>query len=195
MQIFDAPAPSSLSASAHNPSTSPPENGDDAFNSDAANQELELLGDRRADLAHAPFTHFFHEFDPAEFHADADAHDIGARIEAIAAKHLAQCRDTLGLPAPSSMLSSTPRSAEGKTGAAGDRASMDALRIPHNTVMTTRWLMTIPRRVATVDKALSPVSAAGMVGNIWLGSETQLKRWQELGLRNVLAGVGAERTV
>lgn len=59
---------------------------------------------------------------------------------------------------------------------------------PHNVVLTTRWLMVIPRRKATFHGASA--NAAGMMGMIWVTSDHELQCWKDQGLSNVLGELG-----
>lgn len=62
--------------------------------------------------------------------------------------------------------------------------------VPHNIVLTKRWLMTIPRRGAGVGQATA--NAAGMIGLVWVSEQSIIDLWKELGLTKVLATLGVE---
>lgn len=64
--------------------------------------------------------------------------------------------------------------------------------IPHNVVMTTDWMILIPRRKAKIGRAA--VNAAGMMGLVWVEDDDQLKEWKERGPAAVLSEVGVPRS-
>lgn len=62
--------------------------------------------------------------------------------------------------------------------------------VPHNIVLTKRWLITIPRRGAGVGRATA--NAAGMIGLVWVSEQSIIELWKELGPTKVLATLGAK---
>lgn len=59
---------------------------------------------------------------------------------------------------------------------------------PHNMLLTTNWLMVIPRRRAWISEVAA--NAAAMIGMAWCKSEEQYQGWQRRGIGNVLRGMG-----
>ena len=59
---------------------------------------------------------------------------------------------------------------------------------PHNMILTSQWMMVIPRRKAWIDEIAA--NAAAMVGMVWCNSEAQFEGWVQRGIRNVLAEMG-----
>ncbi|KAJ5232059.1 hypothetical protein N7468_005015 [Penicillium chermesinum] len=66
--------------------------------------------------------------------------------------------------------------------------AVEEQEIPHNFVLTKRWMMVIPRR-AKVSHGLT-ANSAGMLGSMYIISQEQLDAWKEAGPTNVLAGLG-----
>lgn len=60
--------------------------------------------------------------------------------------------------------------------------------IPHNIVLTKRWLITIPRRAAGNGSATA--NAAGFMGLVWVPDEAVVDRWKRLGPTQNLAELG-----
>ena len=61
--------------------------------------------------------------------------------------------------------------------------------VPHNVVLTTEWLITVPRRAASTNEG-HIVNAAGMLGLVWCGNKDQLDGWRERGPTDVLRVLG-----
>ena len=58
----------------------------------------------------------------------------------------------------------------------------------HNVVLTKEWMLLIPRRSNNFNGVTA--NSAGMVGSVWLSSESQLEQWKALGLANVVSQLG-----
>lgn len=67
----------------------------------------------------------------------------------------------------------------------------DEEQVPHNFILTKRWMMIIPRR-AKVSFELT-ANSAGMLGSMYIASQEQLDAWKEAGPANVVAGLGIAR--
>lgn len=65
------------------------------------------------------------------------------------------------------------------------------VEIPHNVILTTEWMMLIPRRKVEIGRA--SVAAAAMLGLVWVMDEEQLGEWIRLGPSNVLSQLGIPR--
>lgn len=63
---------------------------------------------------------------------------------------------------------------------------------PHNLVLTKRWMVMIPRREKVYEGLTA--NAPGMVGSVYVQSESDLDKWKQAGPANVLAGLGIPRT-
>lgn len=68
-------------------------------------------------------------------------------------------------------------------------------QVAHNVIMTTDWLMTIPRRLTTIEGYLHRhnVGAQGMLGLVWVTTDEQLEGWRAFGLTNVLRKLGVPK--
>ncbi|KZL76591.1 tetraphosphate phosphorylase 2 (ATP adenylyltransferase) [Colletotrichum tofieldiae] len=60
--------------------------------------------------------------------------------------------------------------------------------VPHNVVLSERWMVVIPRVKDVVDGA--GVNAAGMLGVVWASETETVDKWRRLGLKRVLGEVG-----
>lgn len=60
--------------------------------------------------------------------------------------------------------------------------------VPHNVVISRRWILVVPRTRAGVGGA--DANAAGMLGMVWASGEEVLERWMGIGPRRVLGEVG-----
>ncbi|GKT45999.1 diadenosine 5',5'''-P1,P4-tetraphosphate phosphorylase 2 [Colletotrichum spaethianum] len=60
--------------------------------------------------------------------------------------------------------------------------------VPHNVVLSERWMVVIPRVTDGVDGA--GVNAAGMLGVVWASETKTVDKWKRLGPRLVLSEVG-----
>jgi ATP adenylyltransferase/5',5'''-P-1,P-4-tetraphosphate phosphorylase II len=60
--------------------------------------------------------------------------------------------------------------------------------LPHNMVLTKRWILVLPRRKCEVNGASA--NAAGMMGMVWVTNENQMDHWKEFGPAKVLAELG-----
>lgn len=66
--------------------------------------------------------------------------------------------------------------------------------VPHNIILTRNYVITIPRRAATVEGiAGHSVGAQGMLGLIWCNKEAQIEGWRSTGPINVLRELGIPR--
>ncbi|EXJ93912.1 hypothetical protein A1O1_02305 [Capronia coronata CBS 617.96] len=64
----------------------------------------------------------------------------------------------------------------------------DQVECPHNVVITTKWILTIPRSKENVD--CTTANSAGMMGSVWLRNEKQLEKWMAQGPAWVLSQLG-----
>lgn len=64
--------------------------------------------------------------------------------------------------------------------------------VPHNVMLTRDWVITIPRRAATIENKLKGhvVGCQGVLGSVWCAKEEQLEAWKEVGMGNVLRELG-----
>lgn len=63
--------------------------------------------------------------------------------------------------------------------------------LPHNIILTRDWLLTIPRRAATMDGTRGHiVNATAMIGLVWLHEATQVDGWKQTGPAQVLRTLG-----
>ncbi|KAF5512960.1 Diadenosine 5',5'''-P1,P4-tetraphosphate phosphorylase 2 [Colletotrichum aenigma] len=67
----------------------------------------------------------------------------------------------------------------------------DGVAVPHNVVLSERWMVVVPRTKMDVDGG--GVNAAGMLGMVWASGEETYERWMGLGPREVLAEVGVRK--
>lgn len=67
----------------------------------------------------------------------------------------------------------------------------DEEQVPHNFILTNRWMLVIPRS-AKVSYGLT-ANSAGMMGSIYIASQDQLDSWKEVGPSNVVRGLGIAR--
>lgn len=61
---------------------------------------------------------------------------------------------------------------------------------PHNFVLTSRWLMVIPR--ARIDVEGITANSAGMMGSVWLKDTDQMNAWIDYGPARALSQLGLE---
>lgn len=59
---------------------------------------------------------------------------------------------------------------------------------PHNVLLTSAWMMVIPRHKAWIDEI--PANAVAMIGMVWCNSEDQYEGWTRRGIKNVLREMG-----
>ena len=59
---------------------------------------------------------------------------------------------------------------------------------PHNMLLTSGWMMVIPRRKAWIDEIAA--NAASMVGMVWCKNEAQYEGWIRRGIEGVLREMG-----
>lgn len=60
---------------------------------------------------------------------------------------------------------------------------------PHNVILTSRWIMVIPRRRAAVNKEAG-VNALGMIGVVAVSTTSEIENWVQLGLGQSLKELG-----
>lgn len=65
--------------------------------------------------------------------------------------------------------------------------------VPHNVLVTNRWMVVIPRRQAGVDK-VAGANAIGMIGVIPVASSEEIGIWEQIGPANVLRKLGVPNT-
>ena len=65
--------------------------------------------------------------------------------------------------------------------------------VPHNVILTARWIMTIPRRAAGLGAATA--NAAGFMGLVWVPTDDVVQLWKDLGPTHVLAELGVPSTL
>ncbi|KZL79664.1 atp adenylyltransferase [Colletotrichum incanum] len=63
--------------------------------------------------------------------------------------------------------------------------------VPHNVVLSERWLVVVPRVKDVVDGA--GVNAAGTLGVVWASEMETVDKWKKLGLKRVLGEVGIRK--
>ena len=63
-----------------------------------------------------------------------------------------------------------------------------AAAVPHNVILSRKWIVVVPRRRAGVNGA--DVNAAGFLGMVWVSSGDKMRRWTEQGPGAVLREVG-----
>ncbi|KAJ3482688.1 hypothetical protein NLG97_g7502 [Lecanicillium saksenae] len=75
----------------------------------------------------------------------------------------------------------------------GSSKSADAKQpdaaIPHNMVLTQRWMIVLPRRQAAINKEAG-ANALGMLGVIAVATQKEIDNWVKLGLRQSLKTLG-----
>ena len=59
---------------------------------------------------------------------------------------------------------------------------------PHNIILTSQWLMVIPRSKAWIGEVSA--NAASMVGMVWCKTEDQYEGWIQKGIAEVLREMG-----
>ncbi|KAK5052542.1 hypothetical protein LTR84_002407 [Exophiala bonariae] len=64
----------------------------------------------------------------------------------------------------------------------------DQVEVPHNVVITKRWIVVIPRSKENIDGTTA--NSAGMMGSVWLNNEQQLEKWIAQGPSWVLSQLG-----
>lgn len=60
---------------------------------------------------------------------------------------------------------------------------------PHNMILTSRWLLVLPRRRAAINKEAG-ANAMGMLGFIAVATKKEMDNWVRLGLTDVLRELG-----
>ncbi|KAJ6787505.1 hypothetical protein PWT90_02268 [Aphanocladium album] len=63
----------------------------------------------------------------------------------------------------------------------------------HNVILTTRWIVVIPRRRPSV-RGESGANAMGMLGYIAVSSQSDIDKWMDQGLSNLLRQLGVPKT-
>ncbi|KAI9708950.1 MAG: hypothetical protein M1820_003644 [Bogoriella megaspora] len=64
--------------------------------------------------------------------------------------------------------------------------------VPHNMLLTKRWMVVIPRRKAAINPEAG-VNALGMVGVIAVATEKEIEKWKGVGLTQALRELGVPR--
>lgn len=114
---------------------------------------------------------------------DLDQTSAAHRLWMTYQSHLQWCDKTLQVVDP--MFASCPsrqRNAEGIEKA-----------IPHNMILTRRFIMTIPRRKAGIEAATA--NAAGFMGLVWVPDDEVVDLWKRLGPTKVLTELGVPAEV
>ncbi|KAF9872263.1 hypothetical protein CkaCkLH20_10355 [Colletotrichum karsti] len=65
------------------------------------------------------------------------------------------------------------------------------IAVPHNVILSRRWMVVVPRRRVGFEKA--DANAAGMMGVVWASGEETYEAWKELGPKWVLVEVGVRK--
>lgn len=63
---------------------------------------------------------------------------------------------------------------------------------PHNLIMTSRWMIVVPRRRAAINKEVA-ANAPGMLGYIAVATEHEMEEWIRAGLCASLRELGVAR--
>lgn len=144
--------------------------------------DLELLPYRERQMQKLPIQAFFTPLDKSTL-GKMDVIDAGRFVGMLAERQWRMARDALGL------------GHEGKRQDDGHPAEgddNDEEAVAHNVMLTQDWLITIPRRAATVRDRLEGhvVGCQGVLGSVWCSKEEQLQAWKNVGLKNVLKELG-----
>lgn len=65
--------------------------------------------------------------------------------------------------------------------------------IPHNTILSQRWMIVLPRRQAAINKEAG-ANALGMLGVIAVATQKEIDNWVRLGLIESLETLGVPRS-
>lgn len=78
--------------------------------------------------------------------------------------------------------------------ATGKGSNMQASAvIPHNTILSKRWMIALPRRQAAINKEAG-ANALGMLGVIAVATQKEIDNWVRLGLIESLKTLGVPRS-
>jgi len=144
--------------------------------------DLELLPYREGQMERLPIQAFFTRLDRSTL-GKMDVLDAGRFVGKLAARQWRMARDALRKG------DGGQKHGDGSSGG-GDRDEEEA--VAHNVMLTQDWLITIPRRSATVSDRLEGhiVGCQGVLGSVWCSKEEQLQAWEHVGLNNVLKELG-----
>jgi len=144
--------------------------------------DLELLPYREGQIEKLRIQAFFTPLDKSTL-GKMDVLDAGRFVGKLAARQWGMARDALG------------KGQDGRKDGDGQATGVDGDEeegVAHNVMLTQDWLITVPRRAATVSDRLEGhvVGCQGVLGSVWCSKEEQLQAWKTVGLKNVLKELG-----
>ena len=144
--------------------------------------DLQLLPYREGQMEMLPIQAFFTPLDKSTL-GGMDVLDAGRFVGKLAARQWRMARDAL------------EKGHGGKKSGDGQQAGGNEIEeeaVAHNVMLTQDWLITIPRRAATVSDRLEGhvVGCQGVLGSVWCSKEEQLQAWKHVGLKNVVKELG-----
>lgn len=144
--------------------------------------ELELLPYRAGQMECMPVVAFLSPLDSGSL-AKLSAEEAGRAVFAVVRKQWNLAREA---------LRQSRRSGNGGCSGEGAAGAEEDEMIPHNVMITQDWVVTVPRRAATVEGRLHGhvVGCQGVLGSVWCAKEEQLEAWKTVGLKNVLKELG-----
>lgn len=165
--------------------------------------DLELLPYRGEEqMRQLPITAFYTPLDTAALER-MDEREAGGRVARVVERQWRRARDVLAArragaqPAPEA--EATRRNGADDEEADDEEAvevdEEDETNTPHNVLLTSSFVLTIPRVAATLpDNALAGhvVGCQGVLGSVWCSREEQVEAWQRVGMKSVLRGLGVE---
>jgi len=151
----------------------------------AEDGDLELLPDRggpQMDLDLLPIVAFFARLDARMVGGMGNVEEGGRAVYEVVEKQWRMARDAL-------------RASNNQSIVQDDDAVLtqeEEEEVPHNVMITRDWVITIPRRAATIEGKLKGhvVGCQGVLGSVWCAKEEQLEAWKEVGMRAVLRELG-----
>jgi len=160
----------------------------------AEDGELELLPYREegAQMEKLPICAFFSPLDTTSLLKLSPA-EAGKVVYSVMEKQWKLAREALRTcRASQNQNKNLDKEGDGKKEVDREESEEANESVPHNVMLTRDWVITIPRRAATVEDKLKGhvVGCQGVLGSVWCAKEEQLEAWKEVGMGNVLRELG-----
>lgn len=160
--------------------------------------DLELLPYRgEKQMRQLPITAFFTPLDTAALER-MDEQEAGRTVARVVEKQWRRARNVLA--ARRTAEHAQPKAEASQTNGTNEDEvdevdEVDETNTPHNVLLTSSFVLTIPRVAATLpENALTGhvVGCQGVLGSVWCSKQEQVEAWRRVGLKRVLRGLGVE---
>lgn len=151
-------------------------------------EDLELLPYREGQLEQLPILAFYSPLDAATL-GRLSVEEGGRVVCGIVERQWKMARDAVR---KFREKEKTGKDTGKENGEKSEEDDKEEEQTPHNVMITQDFVITIPRRAATIEGKLKGhvVGCQGVLGSVWCAKEEQVEAWKEVGFKNVLRELG-----